>query len=210
VHGDGVVTPENANVPASCAAPLDVPVLVDYWQGLLPAGAEAGVEEHLFSCDYCGDRLREVIDLSDGLRELARSGTLFVVINETLLQRAEAAGQRVRRYDLAPGQTVACTVSADDDLLIAGLSADLRGATRVDLSFCDPDGVERQRLNDIPVRDGAGGVILNESIAWAKAAPTSSMTARMLAVDAAGGERVIGEYHFEHTRTIHGPPGWEW
>lgn len=60
---------------------------------------------------------------------------------------------------------------------------------------------------DNPVRDDAGGVVLNESIAWAKTAPTSSLTARMLAVDATGAERVIGEYHFEHARTIPGPLG---
>ena len=103
-----------------------------------------------------------------------------------------------------------CTVSADDDLLIARLSADLRGAARVDISWRDPAGVERQRMTDIPVREDGGTVIVNESIAWAKQAPTSSLTACLLAVDDAGGERLLGEYRFEHTRTIPGPPGWEW
>ena len=43
----------------------------------------------------------------------------------------------------------------------------------------------------------------------AKASPTTTMIARFLAVDDAGGERLLGEYTFHHTRTIPGPPGWE-
>lgn len=35
------------------------------------------------------------------------------------------------------------------------------------------------------------------------------MTLRLLAVDASGGERLIGEYTFHHTRTMPGPPDWE-
>ena len=204
------MTPESGQVPPACATPIDLAVLMDYWQALLPADEEAAVEEHLFTCDACGDRLREVIDLAESLRGLARSGALFVVVSDTLLQQAEAAGQHVREYGAVPGQTVLCTVSADDDLLIARLSAELRGAGRVDVSWRDPNGVERQRMADIPVRDDAGIVLLNQSVVWAKQAPTSSMIARLLAVDDAGGERLLGEYRFEHTRTIPGPPGWEW
>ena len=204
------MTPENDAVPpAPCATPLDISVLVDYWQALLPAEEEATVEEHLFTCDACGDCLREVMDLSESLHGLARSGALFVVVSDTLLQQAQAAGQRVRQYDAVPGQTVLCTIAEDDDFLVAHLAADLRGATRVDVSWRDPDGVERQRMNDVPVRDDASSILLNQSVVWAKAAPSSSMTARLLAVDATGAERVLGEYRFEHTRTIPGPPGWE-
>jgi hypothetical protein len=65
-------------------------------------------------------------------------------------------------------------------------------------------------MNDIPVRAGAGHVIFQESSTFAKAAPSSSMVARLLAVGADGGERLLGEYFFQHTRTIPGPPGWEW
>jgi hypothetical protein len=92
--------------------------------------------------------------------------------------------------------------------LPARLSADLRRASRVDLSWRDPRGIERQRMEDIPINSEAGTVILQQSITWAKASPTSSMTARLLAVDERGGEHVLGEYTFNHTRTIPGPPGW--
>lgn len=65
-------------------------------------------------------------------------------------------------------------------------------------------------MTDIPIRAEAGHVIFQESTPFAKAAPTSSMVARLLAVGADGHERLLGEYFFEHTRTIPGPPGWEW
>ena len=132
------------------------------------------------------------------------------MVADDLVQHAVDAGLRVRRSAIAPGQTVLCTVSANDDLVFARLAADLSGATRVDLSFCDPHGVERQRMMDIPVRSGAGSVVLHESLTFVKASPSTTMITRLLAVDADGDERLIGEYTFQHTRTIPGPPGWEW
>lgn len=194
----------------TCRTPIDPAILADYWLTLLPSPDEERVEEHLLSCDECGDRLREIIQLSDSLRALARSGALRVIVAEEFITRAADAGQRVRQYDFAPGQTVACTIAADDDLLVARLAADLTGAGRVDLSLCDPQGVERHRLTDIPVRTDTGRVIFHESAVIGKLSPTTSMVARLLAVAADGGERLLGEYTFHHTRTIPGPPGWEW
>ena len=110
---------------------------------------------------------------------------------------------------MRPGQPTACTVVANDDLLVARFAADLSDAGRVDLSLCDTRGVERQRMVDIPIRADAAEVVYQESITFAKAAPTSSMIARLLAVNADGSERLVGEYTFNHTRTIPGPPGWE-
>ena len=189
----------------ACSTPLDAAALMDYWLALLPESDQDAIEEHLLACDSCGDRLREMMALSEGLRTLARSGSLRVVIAEPLVERARETGRRVRQYSLAPGQSVPCTVSADDDLLVAHLAADLRGAARVDLSLCDAGGVERQRMTDIPVSPEAGSVIYQESITFAKVSPTSTMIARLLAVDAAGAERLLGEYTLNHTRTIPGP-----
>jgi anti-sigma factor RsiW len=182
---------------------------MDYWLGALPPADEERVEEHLMTCDACGDRLREVIALAEGLRALATSGSLQVVISDQLVKHAAETGLRVREYAPAHGTTIQCTVAADDDLLVARLAADLSTASRVDLSWCDPRGIERQRMADIPVSPGTGSVICQQSITWAKASPTSSMTARLLAVDEKGEERLLGEYTFHHTRTIPGPPGWE-
>lgn len=192
---------------AECSSPIDAAVLVDYWLALLPDAEQDAVEEHLFACDACGDRLRAAIDLSEGLRTLARSGSLRVVVADDLVQHVLSAGRRVRTYAVASGETVACTVSADDEFLVARLAVELRDAGRVDLSFCDAAGVERQRMSDIPVSRDGGAVLFQESITFAKAGPSATMIARLLAVDGGGAERLLGEYTFHHTRTIPGPPG---
>jgi hypothetical protein len=94
-------------------------------------------------------------------------------------------------------------------MLVARLAADLTTASRVDLSWCDPRGVEHQRMTDIPIDAEAGSVICQQSITWGKASPSMTLTARLLAVNETGEEHVLGEYTFNHTRTIPGPPGWE-
>jgi hypothetical protein len=208
LHGGDTVTSQYDHGDIDCSNPIDPVVLMDYWLATLPSGVEEDVEQHLMACDRCGDRLREVIVLAEGLRTLARSGSLQVVISNHLVERAAATGFHVREYAPAPGEAVQCTVSADDDLLVARLTLNVTAARRVDLSWCDPQGVERQRMVDIPVRADAGSVICQQSITWAKASPSSTMIARILAVND-GGERLLGEYTFHHTRTIPGPPGVE-
>ncbi len=192
---------------ADGSALIEQAVLMDYWLAALSPAEEEAVEQHLMACGACGDRLREVIALAEGLRVLARSGSPQVIVDEAFARRAKANGLRVREYALPRGGSIQCTVAADDDLLLARLAVDLSGSSRVDLSWCDPQGVERQRMADIPV--GAGPVVCQQSITWAKASPTASMIARVLAVDEHGNERVLGEYTFHHTRTIPGPPGWD-
>ena len=191
-----------------CSNPIDPAGLMEYWLAALSPADEDVVETHLMTCDACGDRLRDTIALADGLRALARSGSLQVVVPDRFVEHAVETGLHVRQYAPPRGESVQCTVTADDDLLVARLAADVATASRVDLSWCDPQGVEHQRMTDIPTRADAGSVICQQSIAWAKASPTATMIARLLAVDDAGDERVLGEYTFHHTRTIPGPPGW--
>jgi hypothetical protein len=182
---------------------------MDYWLAALPAAAEEAVEQHLMTCDGCGDRLREVIAMAEGLRALARSGSLQVVISDQFVKHAAETGLRVREYAPPRGEGVQCTVAADDDLLVARLALDVTTASRVDVSWCDLRGIEHQRMADIPIRAETGSVICQQSITWAKASPSATMIARLLAVDEKGEERLLGEFTFHHTRTIPGPPGWD-
>lgn len=99
-------------------------------------------------------------------------------------------------------------MTAEDDLLIGRLAANLSGAKRVDLCICDERGVEQQRLPDIPIHSGANNVVYQESITFAKAMPTGKMIARLVSLDEAGGERLLGEYTFNHTRSLPGPGAW--
>lgn len=194
--------------PANCTVPVDAAVLSDYWLAALPTAEEEAVEEHLFQCDECGARLREVIALAEGLRNLARGASLRMVVSDEFLKRASEEGLRVRQYAPPRGGSVQCTVTAEDDILIGRLAANLKDTQRVDLSICDEGGAEQMRLRDIPVNPAAGGVIIQESIIFAKAAPTNKMILRLLNVDEAGDEKLLGEYTFNHTRSLPGPGAW--
>jgi len=192
----------------SCANPIDAAVLADYWVAALPQTEEEAVEEHLFTCDECAARLSEITALAEGVRSLARGGSLQMIVSDAFLKRAAEEGLRVRQYAPAAGGSVQCTVTPEDDLLIGRLAANLAGVRQVDLSICNQDRVEQMRMTDIPFRSEGGDVVIQQSITWAKAAPTETLIVRMLDHDEAGGERLLGEYTFNHTRTMPGPPGW--
>jgi hypothetical protein len=192
----------------NCANPIDAAVLADYWLAALEKSQEEAVEEHLLGCDQCGAQLCEIIAIAEGVRRLAREGSLRMVVSDAFLQHAAEEGLRVRHYAPPPGGGVQCTVTAEDDILVGRLAADLTGAKRVDLCLCDEHGVEQVRMEDIPVRAGVGSIVLQESITFAKAAPSNTMIARLVAFDEAGGERLLGEYRFNHTRSLPGPGAW--
>ena len=192
----------------NCTSPIDAAVLADYWLASLEGSEEEALEEHLLDCDHCGARLREVIALAEGVRKIAREGSLRMVVSDMFLQRAADQGLRVRQYAPSPGGGVECTVTADDDVLIGRLAANLSGAKRVDLCLCDERGVEQVRLPDIPVQAGASSVIYQESITFAKTMPSCKMIARLVTFDQTGGELLLGEYTFNHTRSLPGPGAW--
>ena len=191
-----------------CSNPIDAAVLADYWLAGLASSEEEAVEEHLLGCERCGARLREVIAVAEGVRSLAREGSLRMIVSDAFLQRAAEKGLRVREYAPPPGGSVQCTVRAEDDILVGRLAVNLSGAKRVDLCVCDERGVEQRRLPDIPVSPEAGSVAYQESITFAKAAPNTKMIMRLVALDESGGERLLGEYTFNHTRSLPGPGAW--
>jgi hypothetical protein len=194
--------------PMNCSNPIDAGVLADYWLAALADAEEEAVEEHLLGCDACGERLREIIALAEGVRNLARAGSLRMIVSDAFLKRTAQEGLRVREYAPPAGGGVQCTVTAEDDILIGRLAANLSGAKRVDLCICDQQGVEQLRLPDIPVHPGTGNVVYQESITYAKAMPTNKIIARLITYDEAGAERLLGEYTFNHTRSLPGPGAW--
>jgi hypothetical protein len=190
----------------SCLNPIDAAVLTDYWLAALPNSEEEAVEEHLFSCDDCGTRLREIVAMAEEIRKL--SGSLVMIVSDAFVKHASEQGFRVREYSPPRFGSVECTVAVDDDFVVGHLSADLSTAKRVDLAICDPQRVERFRLEDIPFHSQAPRVTFQQSITYGKAAPSETIIARLVGFDEAGAESLLGEYTFNHTRTIAGPAGW--
>jgi hypothetical protein len=194
--------------PAKCSNPIEVTVLADYWLAVLEDSEDEVVEEHLFACDKCGDQLRELIALAEGVRELARSGSLRMIVSEAFLKSAAEDGLRIRQYAPAAGGSVECTVTAEDDILIGRLAANLSDVSRIDLCICNNAGIEQGRLRDIPFNPGASSVLCQESITFAKAAPTNRLIYRLVSVDETGSDHPLGEYTFNHTRSLPGPGEW--
>jgi len=182
----------------SCANPIDPATLGDYWLAELSPTEESAVEEHIFSCEDCTRQLQFVIALAEGIRTLARQGNLGMVVTREFLDRLAREGLRAREYAPQAGGAVACTVTAQDDLLIGRLAADLTGIERVDVALCDPSGAERQRLQDIPFRAGLSEVMLNYPIGLARQSGPDVLVMKLLAVTSQG-ERLLGEYTFNHT-----------
>jgi hypothetical protein len=182
----------------ACDAPIESAMLADYWLAELPPEQEAAIEEHLLACEICSKELQEIAAFAGGIGNLARQGNLRLVISRSFLDRMAAAGLKVREYAPPEHGKVHCTVTGRDDLLIARLTADLTGVERMDLVFHDPTGREIGRLRDIPFNAARGEVILNEPIEPMRAAPASVLMMKLVSVDAAG-ERLVGEYTFDHT-----------
>ena len=191
-----------------CVDGIGAEVLADYWLGALASAEEANFEEHLFACESCSARLREVIAMAEGLKRLARSGALMMVVDGAHLEQAGKEGLKIREYAVSPGGSVNCTITAEDDLLVGRLAAKLGGAKRVDVLLHGPNGEEIGRLADIPFDPVTDTVLWQQSSVYAKGAASGVLVTRLVSVDDAGAESLLGEYTFVHERTIPGPASW--
>lgn len=182
----------------SCRSPVPAARLVDYWLAELPDAEANAIEEHLLGCGGCSSELQWIADLAGGIRRLTHAGVLRMIITPEFLSRLESEGLRVRQYALPAGGGVACTVTDQDDLLVARLSADLAGARRIDLVQCDHEGRELARIEDLPFHAGRGEILVQESIEVARALPSHVMIVKLLSIDDQG-EKLLAEYTFNHT-----------
>jgi len=183
-----------------CAAPTPTATLLAYWLQELAGTEEAELEEHLFACEDCNARLRDLASLGDGIKHVARAGTLHAVLSAPYVERLQGVGVRVRKYDLQPGGSVNCTATRDDDLVVAYLRAPLLGVARLDLLVHDSVTNARWRLEDIPFDADASRVVLAPSVVELRRSPKTTQTMQLVAV-AGSDERQIAEYTFNHTPT---------
>jgi hypothetical protein len=182
----------------ACPAPVPVATLVGYWLGELDDAREAGLEEHLFGCEACSAQLRELVRLGEGIQRATRAGSVHAVLPAAFLARVQASGVRVREYRLQPGGSVNCTVTPEDELVIAHLRAPLGDAERLDLLIDDSASGVRWRVEDIAFDPAAGGVLLANNMTELRRLPVTTVRMQLLAVDRAT-ERVIGDYTFNHS-----------
>ncbi|HSC24337.1 MAG TPA: zf-HC2 domain-containing protein [Casimicrobiaceae bacterium] len=181
---------------ADCLSPLDDDALIAYWLGELGEAAEARIDEHVLGCDACSGRLAQVVALADGIRAAFAKGVVRAFVTPSFVRRAIEAGMRVREYRIPHNGSVNCSVAPDDQLLVAHLEAPLANVTRIDAqSYLDDAPVHVFR--DVPFDAASGELVLVPKLADVRTMPSHRQRVRLVAVDAAG-ERVLGDYTFNH------------
>jgi hypothetical protein len=177
--------------------PLDQ--LLAYWRGELAGEEGEAIEAHVFGCDGCTRKLTGVAELARGVHAVVRGGGLRVALTAAAVDRLARDGLLLRHYRLAPGEQVACTVAAGDDLIVSWLRADLGEAARVDVLWTRPGGEVLARLEDVPLERARGEAILAVGGGEARTWPDTVFVMRLVAVDAGGVDRPLGDYTFNHT-----------
>jgi hypothetical protein len=187
-------------VSAACTQPIAPEALLDYWLGDGNASAVDAIEEHLLGCGSCSSRLRGLVALGEGVRRLAREGAVEVVVTESFLDYAEEQGLRTREYRVSPGGRVDCTVTAHDDLLVSRLQADFGGVSRLDVVAAQ-EGSPMRRLEDVPVSPDATELIVVQCMPMVRPLGRCRLVVRLLSQER-GGERLVGEYTFDHSASL--------
>jgi hypothetical protein len=182
---------------AACLAPLAPPELLQYWLGELDAARELTLDEHLFACGACSERLRAIVELGAAVRQTFLGGWLSIVLPEPFLHRIKEAGFKVREYDLAAGDSVNCTVTPDDDFVVSYLHAPLAGVQRLDV-LIDDSTSGQSRASDVAFDAAAGVLAAVTSTAYLRTLKRSQQRVRLVAVQGTA-ERVLGDYTFNHS-----------
>jgi Putative zinc-finger len=182
----------------SCASPVALATLLEYWLGELDEAREAALDEHLLGCGHCSASLQSLVDLAGEVRAAVRAGAVHTVVADAFVKRLAAQGLRLREYRVPHNGSVYCTVAPDDDLLITRLDAPLGGVERLDVERVGGEGAVLERLRDVPFDAAAGEVVIAERMEVMRALPASTARMRLLAM-APSGERLVGEYTFHHT-----------
>ena len=185
----------------SCQSPLDWDTLLAYWLGELDPDSEARTEEHYLGCAECSRRLEWLTTLSREVRALTQQSGVNMILNDQFVRRLTEHGLHVREYRVPCNGSVNCTVTPEDDFVVAYLEAPLAEVTRLDMVYLDSEGNPQLRQEDIPFNVENGDVVFSTRIDALRALPTTSLHVRLLAVDNHG-ERTLGDYIFNHTSYI--------
>jgi hypothetical protein len=158
--------------------------------GELAADDDAEIEGHVLSCSSCAAAYAGLLRLGPALAALVRGGHCYMAVTPLLVERLERERLVTRRYRLAPGEVVPCTVGADDLYSLTTLEADLSDFERVDLLRGDA------RVPDVPFEPTCVRTLSPADAL--RRLPTMRLPLRLVAVTA-DGDRPIAEYTLSHT-----------
>ena len=181
----------------TCVAPLGDEALVAYWLGELDDASEARIDEHVLGCAVCSERLAGIVALADGIRSAVSDGAVRMFVTDAFVRSAVEHGRHVREYRVPRNASVNCSVAPEDELLVSRLEAPLAGVSRIDVISYLND-TETGIFHDVPFDAQSGEVVVAPKLAHLRAMPSHRRRFRLLAIDE-NGERVIGDYTFNHT-----------
>lgn len=176
----------------------DFATILEYWLGELDEARASAFEEHYLGCAACSARLAEVEALSEGVRGSFAGGSVGAVLTPAFVERLRENGVRLREYRVDLNGSVNCSVGPEDQLLLSRLQAPLEGAGRLDVVIAAAGVPLEARLEDVPYDAASGEVVVAPSIAFVRTLPAHRQVMRLVAVGA-DGERVLGEYTFNHS-----------
>jgi hypothetical protein len=179
--------------PRRCVAPIGDQALIGYWLGELDEAAEARIDEHVLGCIECSQQLAQIVALADGTRAAFEQGTVRAFVTDAFVRGGAAHGMRVLEYRVPLNGSVA----PEDELLVARLEAPLAGVSRIDAIAYLGDA-PTDVFHDVPFDVASGEVVMAPKIALIRTMPSHRQSVRLVAIDEHG-ERVIGDYTFNHT-----------
>jgi len=135
--------------PAACPVGLDD--LLDHLVGELADERAEAVEDHLFTCDACAERLAAIERLEISVADLARHAGVAANVTAAFLERAARDGLTFKEYRIAEGGTVLCTAGSED-LWVVRLAADFRHLRDLGLE-AELYDIERQEATPLPSRE---------------------------------------------------------
>jgi hypothetical protein len=181
---------------ATCSTPASTQDLLAYWLDELDGAQENRLDEHLFACAACSERLRAIASLGAAIRNELLRGDFGFVLPASFIGRLKDSGLRVREYSLEPGASVSCTVTPNDDLVVAHMHAPLRDVRRLDLVIQDSIAGS-MRVNDVAFDPASGDVTMVPSVAFLRTLRNEQQRVRLVALEGVE-ERVIADYTFNH------------
>ena len=171
--------------------------LLAYWLDELDEEQALRVEEHLFVCPECTARLEGIVRLGAGIRRELLHGGFAGILPEPFVRRLKTTGLRVREYTLEPGGSVNCTITPDDDLVVAYLHAPLQDVKRLDVVI-DDSKAGTLRARDVVFDPEAGSLVAVPQASHLRTMSRGQQRVRLVAVDGTD-ERVIADYTFNHS-----------
>jgi hypothetical protein len=181
----------------TCIAPPSSETLVSYWLGDVGQEEASQLEEQLFECPACSASLQVIADLGRAVRDATSHGMLHAILPPKFIAQLRSR-LRVREYRLKAGSSVMCTVTPQDDLVVAHLEASLTDVRRLDVVTEDLSDGQAQRLEDVAFDPSSGEVVLVSNMLRLRALGVSTHRAQLQSVEG-DDRRIIGEYTFDHS-----------